>query len=371
MEPLLWSIKYIPKSWDDFIGQNAAIDQLRSYAKSSTIPHLLLYGPNGTGKTIAAHLFARYALGDAFGSNFKSLNIRDIRSYSMTDAKRNLSAIAKIDRKDRTELDEYMSLVYREAKAALKVKGRSRDPNRSQLLQQAIKMFASTYTVTNEMVKILVLDEADALDNNMIQALRRTMEQYSDACRFILITPSLAGWNPAIISRCVVVNFPALRDEDVRMLLNTVAEMESVDLDINGCNAIIKIAEGNMRRALNLLQICASTGKPVMEDLVYRFSDTPLTSGVRKMVSHALKNEYPQARKILRNLLTSEQYSPNEVIIEIQKDLAKRPFDDECMRKLTDRIAEIDYRMVEGKNSHIHLTALLASIGNIVNGSTQ
>ncbi|MFW9931303.1 MAG: AAA family ATPase, partial [Candidatus Thorarchaeota archaeon] len=80
MEPVLWSIKYRPKSWDDFVGQNEPITQLRSYVKSKTVPHLILYGPSGTGKTTAAQIFGREILGESFTSNFKMLNIRDLRA---------------------------------------------------------------------------------------------------------------------------------------------------------------------------------------------------------------------------------------------------------------------------------------------------
>jgi replication factor C small subunit len=366
LEPVLWSIKYRPKTWTDFYGQDTAIEELRNLAESKTAPHLILYGPSGTGKTIAARIYAQHLLGDSFTSNFKILNIRDLRSYSLTNAKRNIQALAKLDRTERTELDEYMSVVYREAKASLSSKGRTGDPNRSQLLHQAISLFSSTSTVTNELVKILVLDEADALDTNMLQALRRTMEIYSGVCRFILITPSLAGWNPAIASRCIVMKFPAAKPDAVKALISHVSAAESVDIDAHGMEALMKESRGDMRRALNLLQICASTGKPVTEDLVFSHSDTPLTAGVRKMISLSLDNNFPKARDTLRDLLTSEQYSPGDVLVQMQREIVKRPLEERKMRHLMDRIAEIDYRMVQGKNPHIHLTALLASISNAV-----
>ena len=366
LEPVLWSIKYRPKTWTDFFGQDAAIDELRGLARSKIAPHLILYGPPGTGKTSAASIYAQSFLGDSFTSNFKSLNVRDLRSYSLTNAKRNIQAIAKIDRTERTELDEYMSVVYREAKADLSAKGRTGDPNRSQLLHQAISLFSSTYTVANELVKLLVLDEADALDTNMLQALRRTMEIYSGVCRFILITPSLAGWNPAIASRCIVVKFPAVKPEAVKALISHVITEESVDVDEYGMDALVKESRGDMRRALNLLQICASTGKPITEDLIFSHSDTPLTAGVRKMISLSFDNNFPKARDTLRDLLTSEQYSPEDVLVQMQREIVKRPLEEKKMRHLMDRIAEIDYRMVQGKNPHIHLTALLASISNAV-----
>ncbi|MDF1540585.1 MAG: AAA family ATPase, partial [Candidatus Thorarchaeota archaeon] len=257
MDPVLWSIKYQPKTWDEFFGQEEAIRQLQNYISSTTIPHFIFIGPSGTGKTLAANLFAKEILRDAYATNFKSLNIRDIRSYSISDAKRNMGALAKIDRSKRTEMDEYMSVVFREAKAARKAKGVSRDPNRSQLLHQAIHLFASTITISDDLVKLLVLDESEALDSNMLNALRRTMEIYSQTCRFILVTSSVAGWNPAIASRSIVIKFPSLKDEDIAGYLTKISEAENVAIDSLGMNSIIRESGGDMRRAVDLLQICA------------------------------------------------------------------------------------------------------------------
>lgn len=371
MELVLWSVKYRPKTWTDFQGQEQAKSQLEKYAASRTVPHLILHGPSGTGKTVAADIFAKSVLGDFYDSNFKSLNVRDIRSYPIASAKRNISDLAKMDRSKRTELDEYMSVVFREAKAELSSKGRSRDPNRSQLLFQAISLFASTVTVADKYVKILVLDEADALDNNMLQALRRTMEIYSHSCRFILITPSLAGWNPAIASRCVVIKFTAIKPDIMQSYLRSIAEIENVAFDDSGIDSIVREAAGDVRRGLDLLQICAATGQEVNEDVVYAHSETTLTTGVRKMVSLAISQNWIQARDTLRHLLASEQYSPNDIMIQIQKDIIRRPFDSRKMSHILERASDIDYRMTQGKNPHIHLMAFLASIGNIEDAESQ
>ncbi len=365
MEPVLWSIKYRPATWKEFFGQKEAIQQLQNHVASTTIPHFIFVGPSGTGKTTAANLFAKEVLGDAYTSNFKLLNVRDIRSYSISDAKRNMSALAKLDRSKRTELDEYMSVVFREAKAARSAKGVSRDPNRSQLLHQAIHLFASTITIADDLVKLLVLDESEALDSNMLQALRRTMEIYSKACRFILVTTSMSGWNPAIASRSMVIKFPALKDEDIEGYLTKIAETENVSIDSLGMNSIIRESGGDMRRAIDILQICAATGKNVTEDLVHKHSDTVLVSGVRTMVSDAISGNYLSARKELRNLLALELYSATEVVVQIQREIAKRPLDGKTMYHLFDRISEIDYRIIQGKNPHIHLMALLASLGRL------
>jgi len=364
LEPLLWCIKYRPKNWDEFIGQESTISQLKSFAESNTLPNMIFYGPNGTGKTSAANIFSKDILGDSLGANFKSLNIRDIWFMSLTDAKRTVQDLAKLGRDERSELDEYMSVVYREAKAALKIKGKTSSPNRSQLLQEAIRLFASTITVTDEKIKILVLDEADALSHSMQQALRRTMELYSDACRFILITPSLSGWSPAIISRCSVLKFPLLTEDEIVAHIISIAKKESITLEPDAAWAIARESEGDLRRAINLLQIAATSNPAVTEDDVYTHSETTLNRTAREIVTLTIDGSYQDARKIMRNLIAIDGYDPQEVLLAIERDLVKRPFDHDTLNIVLDRVAEIDFRLIRGKNSFVHLAALLASLRN-------
>lgn len=323
---------------------------------------MILYGPYGTGKSSAAIIYARQILGDDFSSNFKMLNIRDLITYTVSKAKRSIQALAKMDRTERTELDEYMSVVFNQAKSELKSKGRSRDPNRSQLLQAAIRIFASSISVSAEKVKILVLDEADALNYSMQQALRRTMEIYSEACRFILITPTFSGWSPAVVSRCLVIRFPAVSPESTESYVNRIATTEGIEITPDGLVAIAHESNGDLRRAANLLQVAASLDRQVSEDSVYECSETKISREVRKMVSYALQGSYLRSREKLRGILALEGFSPREVILEIERDLNRRPFSCESLRSILERVAEIDFRMTESKNPFIQLTALLASI---------
>ncbi|MHA3963601.1 MAG: replication factor C small subunit, partial [Candidatus Thorarchaeota archaeon SMTZ1-45] len=273
-------------------------------------------------------------------------------------------------RVQRSELDEYISVVFREAKAARSARGRSGNPTRSEILSEAIKFYASTATVADEKVKILVLDEADALSWSMQQALRRTMELYSAACRFILITPTLSGWSPAIISRSLTLNFSTPPPEVVQSLIADIAAKENVTIDDSALKAIARESTGDLRRAINLLQIASTASDTVTEDVVYEHSETYLITKTRNLVTLALDGQYEPARKAIRNLVAIDGYSPQEVCLEIQRDVTKRPFAPVVLSKVLDRIAEIDYRILHGKNAFVHLAALLASLRAIAAEST-
>jgi len=331
---------------------------------------MIFYGPSGTGKSAAAILFSREILGDSFGSNFMYLNVRDLWDIPISKAKRSVQDLAKLGRDKRSELDEYVSVIFREAKAARKARGKSGDPTRREILSEAIRFFASTATVTDERVKILILDEADALTYSMQQGLRRTMEMYSDTCRFILITPSLSGWSPAIISRSLTLHFPNPDADVVENLIKDIVKLEKVKIEETAISAIARESQGDLRRAINLLQISATASDLVTEDTVYEYAETQLVSKVRKIVTLALDGKYEPARKEIRNLVAIDGFSPQEVCLEIERDIVKRPFPPETLSRILDRIAEIDYRLLQGKNSFIHLAALLASFRAIAAEAT-
>ncbi|NWF95956.1 MAG: AAA family ATPase [Candidatus Thorarchaeota archaeon] len=362
MESPLWSVKYRPSSWDEFLGQDVAVSSLRNLAGLQTCPNLILLGPYGTGKSSAALVFARALLGEVMDSNFLYLNVRDVTMYPITKAKRTIQDLAKLERSERTPLDEYMSTVYRAAKDSMKVRGEAGEPNRSQMLLQAITLFASTMTVAQDKVKLLVLDEADALSIDMQQALRRTMEVFSEVCRFVFITPSLSGWVPALISRCVVLKFSSIEQSVIERQIQSISEREGVRIDDLAVRAIARACDGDLRRAINLLQVCSASGKTVTEDTVYEQSETPLQRGVREAVTLAVDGSYVESRNRVRRLVTIEGYSEREVLHEIGAELMKRPFSPKVRSAFLDRVSELDYRMVEARNQFIHLSAMLASI---------
>ncbi|MHA3964771.1 MAG: hypothetical protein AM325_014670, partial [Candidatus Thorarchaeota archaeon SMTZ1-45] len=95
LEPVLWSVKYRPKTWSDFVGRENTIGQLKSLADSSVFTNMIFYGPSGTGKTAAADLYSKEILGDSFGANYKLLNIRDIWDIPVSKAKRSVQDLAK------------------------------------------------------------------------------------------------------------------------------------------------------------------------------------------------------------------------------------------------------------------------------------
>ncbi len=323
---------------------------------------MIIYGPSGTGKSAAVNIYCRQVLGEDYSTNFKLINVRELMTYPLTLAKRSLQEVAKVDPELRSDLDEYMSLIYQEAQEELKMRGQKGTPNRTQLLQMAIRVFSSSYTLSEVPVKILVLDEADAMNSSMQQALRRTMEIYGDVSRFIFITQSLAGWSPAVLSRSLVLRFQSPPKEAITGLLRKISQNEGVNADDVVLSTIAKICHGDVRRAINLLQMASAGVDRVTEDEVYKVSQTPLEHYVHNIITLAFNGEFVRARKMLRELLTIEGYEPVDVIRQIERDILIRPLDHDTRAVILKRIADIDSKLNIARNPYIHLTALITSI---------
>ncbi|RLF54191.1 MAG: replication factor C small subunit, partial [Thermoplasmata archaeon] len=169
----IWTEKYRPKTLSELVGQKEIIQRLMAIVESGNIPHFLFTGPAGTGKTTSALALARQLFGeDKWRDNFQELNASDERGI--------------------------------------------------QVVRTKIKSFARAAPLGGADFKVIFLDEADSLTADAQAALRRTMERYSNTCRFILSCNYSSRIIPPIQSRCSVMRFAPLKKEDIREYLGRI-----------------------------------------------------------------------------------------------------------------------------------------------------
>src|SRR3989344_2344760 len=132
----VWTEKYRPLTLDEVSGQELIVKSLKSFVKNKSLQHLLFVGPAGTGKTTCAIAVARELFGENWRQNILELNASDERGIDV--------------------------------------------------IRNKVKTFARTKAFGDVPFKLIYLDESDALTQEAQQALRRTMENYTKTCRFIL-----------------------------------------------------------------------------------------------------------------------------------------------------------------------------------------
>lgn len=306
----IWTEKYRPRGLDDVIGQKHVTERLKAYVRSRNMPHLLLTGPAGTGKTTCSLALAREMFGDEWKGNFIELNASDERGIDVVRGK--------------------------------------------------IKEFARTSPLGSAEFKIIFMDEADALTSDAQAALRRTMERYSKICRFILSCNYSSKIIDPIQSRCAIFRFSPLTADDVREYLTKIIYNEKIKIDDKALDALIHVARGDMRRAINSLQVAASTGKKIDIDVIYQTTGMAHPEQVRKMLETALAGEFISSRDKLDDIMITYGLSGQDVIRQIHSAFYDLAVTESDRVRLIDKTGDIEFRIVEGSNERIQLEALLA-----------
>lgn len=206
IENYIWCEKYRPKTLEDLVLSEETRDAFDKFIEDKEIPHLLLHGSPGSGKTSIAMIL-----------------INSIPCKSLT-----LNASSK-DRGIET-------------------------------IRSTIVDFAKSKT-TDGRLKIIMLDEADGLSSDAQAALRGTMEAYSKTCRFILTANAVNKIIDPIRSRCMVFPFSQFPLSEISKVSFKILKDEGIEFDRRTVNVLVKRLYPDFRSVVNALQMCSISGK--------------------------------------------------------------------------------------------------------------
>lgn len=237
-----WIEAYRPKNLNDIVGNTDTISRLQSIAKTGNLPNLILSGPPGCGKTTSMHAVA----------------------LEMTSSK----AILELNASDARGID---------------------------VVRNRIKSFCTTKI--NAPLKIIILDEADSMTSAAQQALRRTMEIYSNSTRFMLACNVSTKIIEAIQSRAAILRFSRLSNPELLDNLLKIAKSEQIPYTNSGLEAILFTAQGDMRNAINTLQAAHALNETctLTADVIFKVCDTPHPRIIQGILSHCDKGNTRQA----------------------------------------------------------------------------
>lgn len=319
-EAVMWVEKYRPKTLDEVVDLKDIVESLKAFMRHpKTMPHLLLAGIPGTGKTTVALCIAR----ELFGQNWKTFTL-------------------ELNASDERGIDT--------------VRDRVKDFSRY-----------SRAAFGNVPFALIILDESDQMTGPAQTALRRIMETSSRTSRFILICNQSGKIIEPIQSRCAIFRFSKLDRKAMVDQLCCIASNEHVKLELAAAEKIVDYAEGDLRHAINAFQAASAYKEGVVDEKTVSLvvgEASPMQ--VQIMIRKALYGDFVEARKAMYDLMGSYGFSGQDIVKQMQRELFKMStLTPEQKADLSSIIGEFDYRLTQGANSDIQLSALLAQFAKV------
>ncbi|HXW98857.1 MAG TPA: AAA family ATPase [Methanomicrobiales archaeon] len=326
---MLWIEKYRPRELGEVAGQGRVVRHLARFAAERSVPHLLVTGPHGTGKSAAVGCLAKALYGDAWEGNTTVLDATTL----FRQGKGSLAA------------DERFAHLFR------------RDESLATNFKRIVREYASMRPLGAEF-KLMVIEGAHSLPREIQQALRRTLERYSATCRFILVTTNQSAIIPAIGSRCLPLAFSPVDGAVVLATLERILDAEAPgrrkDLG-EEVEMIVHASAGDLRRATMLLQILVESGKGAGEAGV---AGSETGAVALQLVRSMRAGDFGHAQQAGESLLIDYGLSGREAIREIGQAV-KQEYNDPRIAAI---LGEADSALDRAGNEFVQVNALIARV---------
>ena len=300
--------------------------------------NLIVHGPKGSGKTAAIRALTREAHTNP-GADRVEINVADFFDATKKEISEDPRFSQFIDPK------------------------RRRESSKADLINHVLKESASYSPVAGE-YKTVVLDNAEGMREDFQQALRRVMEQYYEATQFVIATRQPSALISPIRSRCFPIPVRAPTQDEIVGVLVRIADREGVDYDDDGLEYIAGAAGGDLRKAILDAQTTSEQAGEITMNAAYEtLSAVGTDERIQEMIADAEAGKFTDARSTLDELLVDEGYSGSEVL-EAILDLARSRYAGAELAALHRLAGDVDMDLQEGASDRIHLSHLLAQLGD-------
>jgi len=306
----MWTEKYRPKKINNIISHKYIIQTIKKMLNADRLPHLLFYGPSGTGKTTMALSIAK--------------KINNTKYWKATTLELNAS--------DERGINE---------------------------VRERIKTFVSTQQMFRKSLKLVILDEADSMTNDAQFSLRRIIEQHTKSTRFIIICNYVNKIIPAIQSRCTKFRFSSLDPLAIKERLEIIARSERMNIEPKAVETIVYLSHGDMRKCLNILQATHMTYSKTTPTTVYLCTGIPSSSKIDLIWKILLESSYTSGLKLLKMILIKNGISLTDVLHLIQPKVLKSKLPPKPLMFLLYQLSELEFRLSETFSNTIQLSSFV------------
>lgn len=317
-----WVEKYRPTSFEEVVSQSIAINNLKEFAKSNNMPHMIFAGPAGTGKTSTALVIAKTVI--------KKQNY--------------YASVLELNASDTVRMDYVRSV---------------------------IKSFVNqNLLLEDNTLKFIILDEADNIPTQVQQALRRIIEKASSNVKFILLCNYINRIIDPIVSRCAVFRFTNLTKKKIVERLRFIADKEKLQIPQTQVNkfydTLFFISGGDLRKAINTLQM--SVALELIDNLdpneILKISGFLDDKTLEKLIDAIKAKDIDEVKRLLDTIENLDSRNFIRQIIERIDDLNIQSND---YNNIIAFFGDVDYRISQGADEKIQLIALIGQlIRNII-----
>lgn len=317
-----WADKYRPKKLDDIAYQSEVVKMLKNTLETGNLPHLLFYGPAGTGKTSSVLAICMELFGPKiFKERVIELNASDERGINVVRNK-----------------------IVRFAKTAVGTK----DPN---------------YPCPD--YKIIILDEADAMTNEAQSALRKVMEDNSSITRFCFICNYINQIIDPITSRCVKFRFKPLSDESMLDRLKYIMDNEQISISDDALAAVVNMSNGDMRKSIMLLQNLKYIKETVTVDHINELSGAipaNIINLIRKVCMNSKHNSIENITLLTKEIIAQAFPIHNIINVVCKLIINDKKLNDKNKAEIMMHLSLVEKRLNEGANEYLQLLSILVYI---------
>ncbi|MBA0746046.1 hypothetical protein Gogos_008594, partial [Gossypium gossypioides] len=370
-KPTPWVEKYRPQSLADVAAHRDIVDTIDRLTSENRLPHLLLYGPPGTGKTSTILAVARKLYGSQYRNMILELNASDDRGIDVV----------------RQQIQDFASTQSFSFGCSFVF---AADIARA-FVATFFQSLSFDYLRAKSSVKLILLDEADAMTKDAQFALRRVIEKYTKNTRFALICNHVNKIIPALQSRCTRFRFAPLDPIHVTERLKHVIQAERLDVPDCGLAALVRLSNGDMRKALNILQVfkllipilflrklvynnsylfkkCKSekqqsthmASQKITEEAVYLCTGNPLPKDIEQISYWLLNESFAESFKRVSETKTRKGLALIDIVREVTMFVFKIKMPSDVRVQLINDLADIEYRLSFGCNDKLQLGSLIA-----------
>lgn len=301
--------KYRPQTLSELNSDKE--DILKEFIKNKSLPNLLFYGPPGTGKTSTISACAKDIYGKSYNYMILEFNASDERGVD--------------------------------------------------IVRDKIKTFVNTKTFFTNGTKLVILDEIDSMTFDAQKILRQVIEKYSSNARFCLICNYISKIIPSLQSRCIKFRFNPLPDSFIYSNILNITKNEKIKSSSEGRNEIVKISDGDMRKAYNILQSTYMTFKKINEKSVNLTLNNYRRDDINKVIKWLSNKSLEECYKKIEKLQYSKGLTLKNLINELTNFLINYDMDIEKKKELFIKLSEIEFNQINITNNKIQLCSIISA----------